>query len=312
MKEESSKIISSDVSVDITVDQIMLQMSEDQSQTRAIIQCGFIGLATQNENLYRQNQELQEQLASLQEDFEVIKTQLQKKLKAEQVLEKQRERYKKRKRLPKREPITKEVYEFFISETNRLDYSNSFRGARLRLALALLLVTGVRISELLPLKLDQVQTLLNESWIAIDRVKRGPASHKAFLTKEGKQMIKNRRKDLEMISYFKDANSFIFTAENSNKPLQREAWNRVINSFIKDCVHKLDNKPLLRSHSFRIGFITQLWKDSNDIEFVRQTIGHASLDTTSNYVKTLSEEDRQKRMLKMGDRVTKITASNGS
>lgn len=53
-------------------------------------------------------------------------------------------------------------------------------------------ITGSRINELLPLKVYQLQTLVEEGWIAIDRSKRGPASHKAFLTKEGKKLLKER------------------------------------------------------------------------------------------------------------------------
>jgi hypothetical protein len=44
---------------------------------------------------------------------------------------------------------------------------------------------------------------------------------------------------------------------------------------------------------FRIVYITQLWKDSKDIEFVKQTIGHRNLDTTSAYIKELSDQERQ-------------------
>lgn len=65
--------------------------------------------------------------------------------------------------------------------------------------------------------------------------------------------MKDRLSDLEILSYFKDDDSYIFTTENSKKPLEREAWNRVVNGFIKQCSIKLDGKPKLRSHSFRIG-----------------------------------------------------------
>ena len=58
----------------------------------------------------------------------------------------------------------------------------------------------------------------------------------------------------------------------------------------------LPDQPNLKSHSFRTSFITQLWKDTNDIEFVRQVIGHSKLDTTSSYVQDLSEQERQERM----------------
>ena len=40
----------------------------------------------------------------------------------------------------------------------------------------------------------------------------------------------------------------------------------------------------------------KLWKDSKDIEFVKQTMGHRKLDTTSTYVNKLSDQERHKRM----------------
>ena len=45
-----------------------------------------------------------------------------------------------------------------------------------------------------------------------------------------------------------------------------------------------------------IGYITQLWRDSKDIEFVKQSIGHQKLDTTSAYVTNLSDQERQDRI----------------
>ena len=57
---------------------------------------------------------------------------------------------------------------------------------------------------------------------------------------------------------------------------------------------KLPGKLNITNHNFRIGYITQLWKDSKDIEFVKQTIGHRNLDTTSPYVNKLSDQERQK------------------
>jgi hypothetical protein len=45
-----------------------------------------------------------------------------------------------------------------------------------------------------------------------------------------------------------------------------------------------------------IGYIIQLWKDSKEIEFVKQSIGHQKLDTISAYVNKLSNQERQKRI----------------
>jgi site-specific recombinase XerD len=65
---------------------------------------------------------------------------------------------------------------------------------------------------------------------------------------------------------------------------------------MREVSNQLPGKPNITSHSFRIGYITQLWKDSKDIEFVKQTIGHRKLDTTSAYVNQLSDQERQKRI----------------
>jgi integrase/recombinase XerC len=209
-------------------------------------------------------------------------------------VEQKKERWKKRKRLPKKRPITIETYKILIEESDKLSYAKSYRGVRLRIALALLFVTGIRISELLPLKMGQVQTLFTQQWINIDRAKRGspPSNYKAFLTKEGAKIMRERLLDLEFLWRFKDKNSYIFTQENLNKPLEREAFTTLINKFIKASTRKIGGNPNLSSHSFRIGFITKLCRDTNDIEFVKQAIGHAKIDTTSQYVKDLSDDER--------------------
>ena len=64
-----------------------------------------------------------------------------------------------------------------------------------RIVLCILAVTGIRINELLSLKVNQLQTLIEENWITIDRSKRWPSNHKAFLTSEGKKIVKARKRD---------------------------------------------------------------------------------------------------------------------
>lgn len=81
----------------------------------------------------------------------------------------------------------------------------------------------------------QVQTLVADSWIAIDRAKRGKSSHKAYLTKEGVKIIQARKKDFEILNFYKE-----------------------INQFIKETSQKIHGQPNLSSHSFRKGFIRLL------------------------------------------------------
>ena len=44
----------------------------------------------------------------------------------------------------------------------------------------------------------------------------------------------------------------------------------------------LPSKPNITSHSFRIGYITNLWREISDIQFVIHSISHSKIDTTSN------------------------------
>ena len=294
---EIKMILQAETSIETKMTQIALLTINEQSQTKELLKKGFSGLALQNVELLNQNKDLKEQLELLQKQL-LRATELLEEMQRERFLKEENKRLRKNRKIqPKRDPMNLENYLFFISESERI--KNKYLKARLRIAITLLFITGVRISELLPLRVSQVKTLFAEGWIAIDRSKRGHSSYKAFLTPEGFKIIKARKKDFEILLFFKDDESFIFTAENSNKPLARGPFNRLINQFIKQISQDMPNKPNLTSHSFRIGFITKLWRDTGDIEFVRQAIGHAKIETTSLYVENLSDEERRIRMQKL-------------
>lgn len=153
------------------------------------------------------------------------------------------------------------------------------------------------MNELLPLKMEQLITLINSNWISINRSKRGPSSHKAYLTALGKKLVDDRKQDFKILFTLKELDGYVFSSEkNQYKPLRRDTLTKEINLVLRKLGERLNNKPNLTSHSFRIGFISQLWRDTGDIEFVRQAIGHSKLESTSSYVENLSDEDRRLRM----------------
>ena len=69
-----------------------------------------------------------------------------------------REKWSKRKRLPKRDPINSEIYNLLMKESE----GPTYMATRTRIGICLLTVTGIRISELLSLKVGQLETLLEE------------------------------------------------------------------------------------------------------------------------------------------------------
>ena len=77
--------------------------------------------------------------------------------------------------------------------------------------------------------------------------------------------------------------------------LSRETITKDVNRVMRSVSNQFPEKPNITSHSFRVGYITQLWKDTKDIEFVKQTIGHRIMNTTSSYVGILSDKEREER-----------------
>lgn len=279
-KENNQLIIESDVESKLNI--LVKGQTNNLEQLQDIrddLQRGFIGLALKN-------QELTEQLDIVVTELTQIKQERQEK-------EIRKQARANRKRLPKRDPMTREIYNELIKAAEGPTYIN----LRTRIALCILAITGIRINELLPLKVEQLQTLVQESWIEIDRSKRGPSNHKAFLTKEGKKIIQDRKNDFQLLFLIKEPNAYVFTPETNHfKKLRREVITTNVNKVMYKVSRVLSGQPNITSHSFRIGYITQLWKDTKDIEFVKQTIGHRRLDTTSAYVNKLSDQERQARI----------------
>ena len=279
-KEKNQLITESEVEskLDILV-KGQINNSQELEAIRNDLQRGFIGLALRNEKL---NQKL---------EIAVSELKAMKKEREEKAA--RREKWAKRKRLPKRDPINSEIYKLLIQESEGPTYI----ATRTRIAICLLTVTGIRIGELLSLNVGQLETLLNEGWISIDRLKRGPANHKAFLTSEGKKLVKARKRDFEFLFLMKNKDSYVFTSDRKpNQKLRRETITMDVNKVTHSVSKLLPSKPNITSHSFRIGYISRLWKDTKDIEFVRQTIGHRNLNSTSGYVSEMGDQERQDRI----------------
>ena len=95
----------------------------------------------------------------------------------------------------------------------------------------------------------------------------------------------------------KESTSYVFTSEaNHYQMLSSETITKDVNRVMRSVLNQFTDKPNITSHSFRVGYITQLWKDTKDIEFIKQAIGHRSIDTTSSYVDILSDKERGEPM----------------
>lgn len=73
-------------------------------------------------------------MEKLQKEFEIVSNELMEGKRQEQLIQEQRERRKNRKRLPKRHPIDSSIYQILIEDSQKLRYSNSYRGLALSLS----------------------------------------------------------------------------------------------------------------------------------------------------------------------------------
>ena len=250
VEQRLTQILNSNSDVNEKLVLIESLLIEGQNSTQGILRYGFVGLAKQNCKLLNSNEKLNDQLEEIQQKFNLMLEELMAMKEERHRKEEFKKARAKRKRHPKRQPVTPDIYEALIQAVN----GKSYKQARLRIALCLLAVTGIRVSELLPLKVSQIKTLLESHWIAISRSKRGPSSHKAFLTKEGKRIVQDRTTDFQLICMLKEPDSYIFTSEtNHNRMLTGESITKTVNLLTKLIAQSLPTKPNITSHSFRIG-----------------------------------------------------------
>lgn len=109
------------------------------------------------------------------------------------------------------------------------------------------------------MKVYQLQTLLESYSIGIDRSKRGPTNHKAFLIREGRKLVDKRKKNFEFLFLMKNTHSYIFTFKsNHHQMLSRETMTGYVNRVMHSVSENIFIKTIITSHSFRIGFIKKL------------------------------------------------------
>ena len=71
----------------------------------------------------------------------------------------------------------------------------------------------------------------------------------------------------------KKLDDYVFTSEKSHcKPLRRDTLTKEINLVLQNLSTILPDNPNLTTHSFRIGFISQLWRDTRISASVRSQL----------------------------------------
>ena len=167
----------------------------------------------------------------------------------------------------------KKILEFVSKKTN------DYKDIRSNLIIELLYSTGVRVSELISIKTNNID--LQKKNILIDPPEKGKSRKEriVFFAEQTKEVIE---KYLEFRKiYFKEKDSpWLFPSNNTNDFLTRRRVLQIMHN-LADKI-KID-KNLMHPHSFRHAFGNHLLNSGADIRVVQKLLGHSSIMTTQRY-----------------------------
>ena len=170
---------------------------------------------------------------------------------------------KKDKKLP--EVLTKGEVKKLIDSTDN---------EKSRLIVSLLYSTGLRVSELVNLKIEDLNLQENTGWVRKGKGNKDRLfSISGNLADELKEYLQTRGK----------SNGYIFSKE---KPLT----TRNIQKIIKGTKQRAGLNKKVTPHTLRHSFATHLLEQGTDIRLIQVMLGHASLNTTQVYIHISSEQ----------------------
>ena len=156
-------------------------------------------------------------------------------------------------------------------------------GLRNALVLELLYSTGIRVSELSNIKINDIN--FNEREIRI--LGKGSKERIVLFGKQCKDLL-NEYINKSRNKLLKDSNEYLLLNKNGNK-LGVRGIQMIVEKTLKESSIKYNISP----HTLRHTFATHLLDAGADLMSVKELLGHDSLSTTSIYTHISNEKLRQ-------------------
>ena len=145
---------------------------------------------------------------------------------------------------------------------------------RIQVILEILYSTGLRISELLNIKINQVANITDKLYIN----GKGNKQRLVIFNKNALYLIKNWIKI--MIKYHKNKNSYLFENINNTNVISRQQ----IYKDLKKLALKTDtDTEKLSPHSIRHSFASHMLNRGADLRSIQKLLGHSDISTTEIY-----------------------------
>lgn len=171
-------------------------------------------------------------------------------------------------KIPKKDKSLPEV----MSQEEILNLIEATDNRKSRLIVSLLYSSGLRVSELVNLKVDDLNLKEKLGW-----VRRGKGSKDRLFT-ISESLSEELAKYLD-----KKENTYVFSKE---KPLT----TRNIQKIIKGARLKAGITKKVTPHTLRHSFATHLLEQGTDIRVIQAVLGHSSLNTTQIYTHISNEQ----------------------
>tara|TARA_B100000902_G_scaffold398712_1_gene466533 strand:+ start:5978 stop:6871 length:894 start_codon:yes stop_codon:yes gene_type:complete len=149
------------------------------------------------------------------------------------------------------------------------------QGIRNKAILEMLYSCGLRVSELINLRLSQVR--LKEYYIKV--IGKGNKERLAPIGGKAISSLEIYLKNIRNIQIAKKGSEDIIFLNRRGKKLSRV----MIFTIIKDTARKIGLKKNISPHTFRHSFATHLVEGGADLRSVQEMLGHSSINTTEIY-----------------------------
>lgn len=173
-------------------------------------------------------------------------------------------------------------YEEFLDLLEACDETNL--GIRNRLILELLFATGIRVSELVSIKISDINFKERE----IKITGKGNKTRIVYFNKMTQEVMSN---------YVLNARQELLKGRKNEYLFLNHLGNQITRRGISDILEKLILKSSLKHkispHTLRHTFATLLLNEGMDIREVQELLGHSRLGTTSIYTHVSNEELRR-------------------
>ncbi len=153
---------------------------------------------------------------------------------------------------------------------------------RLRLVLELLYATGLRISELVSLKMSDV---ISGEGKTLRIIGKGDKTRLVPLGKKAAETLSLYTKQAR--PFFNKQGDWLFPSTQPNKALTRQRLFQIIQEAGQSVQLKLS------PHHLRHTFATHLLENDADLRAVQQMLGHASMATTQIYTKVANKKMKE-------------------